>query len=137
MKQEMSAQNLQPERPSVRYEHNLEHLPDLANDKLNAKERVERYDQRSENAAAISESSLTTALPTPVVTTAVVDEFTTYNNNPLVASDDDLIEKAWVEKAKEIVTETRDNPHKRDEEVGKLQVDYLKKRYGRRLGVTG
>jgi hypothetical protein len=137
MKQEISAQNLQPERPSVRYEHSSERLPNSANNKSDSEERVERYDQNSENAAVMSEVSLTTVLPTPVVAAATVDEVTTYNNNPTVAGDDDLIEKAWVEKAKEIVTETRDNPHKRDEEVGKLQVDYLKKRYGRRLGVAG
>ncbi len=55
---------------------------------------------------------------------------------PLVANDDDLIEKEWVDKAKKIITETRDDPHRREREVGKLQVDYLKKRYGKDLGAS-
>jgi hypothetical protein len=137
MKQEIPVQNLQPEHQSISYEHNPEHLGGLTNNELSTEKRVEQHDQKSENAAVASEISLTTALPTPIVTSAAVDGITTYNNNPPVAGDDDLIEKAWVEKAKEIVAETRDNPHKRDEAVGKLQVDYLNKRYGRKLGVTG
>jgi len=58
------------------------------------------------------------------------------SNNPAVANDDDLIEKEWVDKAKKIVAETRDDPHLQDEKVNKLQADYLKKRFGRELGAT-
>lgn len=55
---------------------------------------------------------------------------------PLVANDDDLIEKEWVDKAKKIVSETKDDPYRREAEVGKLQVEYLRKRYGKELGVS-
>lgn len=55
---------------------------------------------------------------------------------PLVASDDDLIEKEWVDKAKRIVSETKDDPYRREAEVGKLQVEYLRKRYGKELGMS-
>lgn len=51
--------------------------------------------------------------------------------SPAVASDDDLIEREWVEKAKQVVAETRNDPHAQDVAVGKLQADYLKKRYGK------
>lgn len=50
---------------------------------------------------------------------------------PAAAADDDLIEKEWVEKAKQVVAETRDDPHAQDVAVGKLQAEYLKKRYGK------
>lgn len=50
---------------------------------------------------------------------------------PVVAADDDLIEKEWVEKAKQVVASTRDDPHAQDLAVGKLQAEYLKKRYGK------
>lgn len=53
------------------------------------------------------------------------------DTNPITASDDDLIEKEWVEKAKQVVAETRNDPHAQDAAVGKLQADYLKKRYGK------
>lgn len=53
------------------------------------------------------------------------------DTNPAAASDEDLIEKEWVEKAKQVVAETRNDPHAQDVAVGKLQADYLKKRYGK------
>lgn len=53
------------------------------------------------------------------------------DTNPAVAADDDLIEKEWVEKAKQVVAETRTDPHAQDIAVSKLQADYLKKRYGK------
>jgi hypothetical protein len=53
------------------------------------------------------------------------------NGNPLVAGDDDLIEKEWIEKAKKIIQETRSDPYTQEKEVSKLQADYIKKRYGK------
>jgi len=78
------------------------------------------------------------ALPIPVVlpATQTVDDATSTSSddNPAVAADEDLIEKEWVDKAKKVIAETRDDPHKREQAVGKLQSDYLKKRYGKELG---
>lgn len=65
--------------------------------------------------------------PVPVV----IKDQTQDDTNPSVASDDDLIEKEWVEKAKQVVAKTRNDPHAQDVAVGKLQADYLKKRYGK------
>lgn len=56
------------------------------------------------------------------------------DSNPLIASDDDLIEKEWVDKAKEIIAKTKDDPFLRETEIGRLQIDYVKKRYGRQIG---
>ncbi len=50
---------------------------------------------------------------------------------PLIAGDDDLIEKEWVDKAKKIVQQTRSDPYTQEKEVSKLQADYIKKRYGK------
>jgi hypothetical protein len=50
---------------------------------------------------------------------------------PLLAADEDLIEKEWVDRAKQIVAKTRDDPRAQDEAIGRLQSDYLKKRYGK------
>lgn len=77
-------------------------------------------------------------LPTPVVPTAPTpsQSVTQDDNAPQVAADADLIEKEWVDKAKKIISETRDDPHRREEAVSALQRDYLKKRYGKELDVT-
>jgi hypothetical protein len=56
--------------------------------------------------------------------------------SPLVAADEDLIEKEWVDKAKEIILHTRDDPHARTQKVNELQRDYLQKRYGRVIGAS-
>lgn len=50
---------------------------------------------------------------------------------PAIADDVDVIEKAWVNKAKQIIKDTRDDPRAQEEQFEQLQIDYLKKRYGR------
>lgn len=73
--------------------------------------------------------------PLPVIdpvqgsTTSPKDDHTA--SNPATAGDDDLIEQEWVEKAKKVVAENRDDPHAQDIAIGRLQADYLKKRYGK------
>jgi hypothetical protein len=79
------------------------------------------------------------ALPSPVVpqddtvTAAVASD----DNTPVAAADDDLIEKEWVDKAKRIIAETKDDPYRREAEVNKLQIEYIRKRYGRQIGDVG
>ena len=79
------------------------------------------------------------ALPSPVVTATddVAIDDSAVSGAPLVASDDDLIEKEWVDKAKKILLETKDDPYRREKEVSKLQIEYIRKRYGRIIGDSG
>lgn len=51
--------------------------------------------------------------------------------NPTVADDVDVVEKEWVDKARMIVEQTKNDPYRQEAEVEKLQIDYIKKRYGR------
>jgi hypothetical protein len=51
----------------------------------------------------------------------------------LVADDVDLIEKQWVEKAKVIVSQTRDDPYKQKNEMSKFKSDYIKKRFNKTI----
>ena len=53
----------------------------------------------------------------------------------LMAEDADLIEKAWVDKAKEIVERTRNDPYLQNREITKMKADYLKKRYNKDIKV--
>lgn len=50
---------------------------------------------------------------------------------PTAASDTDLIEKEWVEKAKQIVDHTRDDPHEQQRALAQMKAEYMKKRYNR------
>lgn len=77
------------------------------------------------------------ALPTPVLTPSQPVASPVADDAPIVANDDDLIEKEWVDKAKKILSETRDDPYKREQEISKLQIEYIRRRYGRQIGESG
>lgn len=64
------------------------------------------------------------------------DTTTLLSSVPDVAADDDLIEKEWVSKAKDIISQTTDDPHRREAAVSQLQREYLRKRYGKELGTS-
>lgn len=50
--------------------------------------------------------------------------------SPSVADDVDVIEKEWVDAAEKLITDTKTDPFQEEEAEEKLQIDYLKKRYG-------
>jgi len=77
------------------------------------------------------------ALPAPVLTTSQPISSAVSDDSPIVANDDDLIEKEWVDKAKKILSETREDPYKREQEISKLQIEYIRRRYGRQIGESG
>ena len=102
----------------------------------------ERNETLSEARAATADaSSSSTGILPPVVKTNNDDDNTDNSiavpdDSPLVAADEDLIEKEWVDKAKKVINDTRHDPHQQEEKVSKLQSDYLKKRYGREINPT-
>ncbi len=53
--------------------------------------------------------------------------------DPMMADDVDVIEKEWVDKAKHIVNSTKTDPYQQEQEVSKLQADYLQKRYNKTI----
>lgn len=59
----------------------------------------------------------------------------TQDDTPVVAADEDLIEKEWVEKAKKVIAETKHDPYLQEQAVSKLQADYLQKRYNKTVKV--
>lgn len=107
-----------------------EHAGEVSREREQAMQQVDRANTPPPPPAAVP-------LPPQVVPVPVMaqpaDDATA---NPTIAADDDLIEKEWVDKAKKIIAETRDDPYRREQEVTKLQADYLRKRYGKELGVS-
>lgn len=55
---------------------------------------------------------------------------------PNIADDADLIEKEWVDKAKEIVERTRDDPHQQNKQLNAFKADYMKKRYSKEISLS-
>lgn len=92
----------------------------------------------SEAASAPAQVMPSLPIPLPVAddTTQTTSVLPT-DDSGLIAGDDDLIEKEWVEKAKKILLQTKDDPYKREQEVSKLQVEYIRKRYGRTISDAG
>jgi hypothetical protein len=139
MEPKLPAPNLGPERSAGVYSQNLEQFPLPPNPETNIERHAEQFEQRSEatpvavNAAPVMPSPSTT-VALPVIGVDDTTPQPVVGSAPLVANDDDLIEKEWVDQAKRIIVQTKDDPYKREQEVSKLQADYLRKRYGRELG---
>ncbi|HET7320253.1 MAG TPA: hypothetical protein VFI84_01545 [Candidatus Saccharimonadales bacterium] len=55
---------------------------------------------------------------------------------PQMADDADLIEKEWVNKAKEIIAKTQDDPYKQSKEITYMKSDYLQKRYNKAIKLS-
>ena len=60
----------------------------------------------------------------------------TSSTNPLSASDSDLIEKEWVDKAKQIINKNKEDPYLQSVEISHVRVDYMKKRYNKDIKLS-
>lgn len=101
----------------------------------------ERVEQVAEAGARASDAAMSVA-SAPVITPPVAPvqasppDPPSSTATPLVAADQDLIEKEWVDRAKEIIDQTKDDPHVRTKKVNELKNDYLQKRYGKVVGAN-
>lgn len=139
MEQTPSSSGRSPELPSVSPPFSREIGGAFSNPETANGSFTERQEQRS-GVAPQDEQSTTppVAPPIPVAIALPGDDATTtprpVSGSPTVANDDELIETEWVNKAKKVIAETKDDPYRREQEVSRLQADYLAKRYGRELG---
>lgn len=78
----------------------------------------------------------TTPDPQPGGTSSSDDQSFTEVSLPAEAEDNDLIEKEWVERAKQIVEHTRQDPYEQQRALSQMKADYLKKRYNKDIKVT-
>lgn len=95
---------------------------------------IEMGPQTTEPIKTTQNTPVAPILPTPVTAVTTASDDGIIIDAPAIAKDEDLIEKEWVDKAKQIVNQTKNDPHQREKGVTKLKVDYLKKRFGRDLG---
>ncbi|MET0980437.1 MAG: hypothetical protein ABWX90_04230 [Candidatus Saccharimonadales bacterium] len=139
MEPKLPEANNSPEQSPGAYGQRYEHAPLTPTPETGFQTGAERVEQRSE-ATPAAVNTMPTLPPTqaiPMSTPAVVADdavVPVVDDLPIVANDDDLIEKEWVDKAKKIIMQTKDDPFRREQEVSRLQADYLRKRYGRELG---
>ena len=93
----------------------------------------ERLNQANNAVVQASSDDSTSILPSKLQPTTTVQLNTTNTDNPQIADDVDVIEKECVQKAKRIVTQTKDDPHKQTIELTKFKSDYINKRYGKEI----
>ena len=86
---------------------------------------VEGVDDTEQQVDGVQGATTSPAVPQAVPVDPALD----------VADEVDLIEKAWIEKAKDIVASTQGNPHDQNEQMNQVKSDYMKKRYGRDITV--
>jgi hypothetical protein len=84
----------------------------------------------SNNAQKIDAPAAAVPTPAPVVP-APAPPTPVASSTPAIAEDVDVIEKEWVDKAREVVEKTAGDPHAEEEGIEDLQIDYMKKRYGK------
>jgi hypothetical protein len=118
----------------------VEQAPNRAPEKHQSTETKETKTQPGGGPAPQQTQTPAPTLP-PIVPPIPQDDTSqqpaTLGSNPVAAADDDLIEKEWVDRAKKIVSETKNDPYLQEQEVSKLQADYLKKRWSKEINVPG
>lgn len=132
--------NVGPEQFPTPPAYSGERIPTLPTVDTGIERSAERREQAAEAGARVADAAsfatpIAATPPQPVIA-ASQDATATASTGPMVAADEDLIEKEWVDKAKDIILHTKDDPHARTQRVNELQRDYLQKRYGRAVGAS-
>lgn len=104
---------------------------------------VEKLNNKVETASLVSELDISTAFPAPSIQQTqdpilIKDDAIVkpVNVNPVQAAHNDVIEQEWVDRAKKIISSTRNDPHEQEKAISNLQIDYIKKRYGGDVGAA-
>ena len=113
--------------------------PNYASPETLPTQSPENYEQRSPvelappppAQPAVALPQVPVAVPVPIAPDPQVGQA-----NPVAANDDDVIEKEWVDRAKQVIVQTKNEPYTREKALGELQRDYLMKRYGKQIGVN-
>lgn len=90
---------------------------------------IDKFQQNFEN-NAVQMPQVQPAQALPLVQPESVEPVV-HGSAPERAMDGDLMEDEWVKEMKKMVVETKGDPHERQMRFMQMQVDYLKKRYGR------
>lgn len=139
MNPELPAPQFNPEQGPARQEQLGEYGQNLNNPELAGERTPEReqFMQNVDRGQALAPPPMPPVMPiAPSTGATMAPQAPPVDDLPVLAGDDDLIEKEWVDKAKKIIAETRSDPYRREQEVSRLQADYLRKRYGKEIGVA-
>jgi hypothetical protein len=74
---------------------------------------------------------------TPTIATPAQDTAAQHPVADSSAKDAERIEPAWVNKAKEIIAKTHDDPFLQKDQMSKVKADYIAKRFGKQIKTEG
>lgn len=106
-------------------------------EQLSTESRIESSAEQSRREVATALQAAAPALPTvapPPATAQAAPSGPAQSSNPLAAADEEMIEKVWIDRIKEILRDTKEDPHARETQISALQRDYIQKRYGITIG---
>lgn len=110
---------------------NKEKLFDVAN---NSERKVESEAKSDDNSIKLPAPVIPDSSQQVTVNPVVHSDVSLMSStSPLYAKDSDIIEKEWIDQAKQIILDTADDPYLREQKIGDLQKDYIEKRYGRKI----
>ena len=127
-----------PEQPAPK-PSGSEQIPNLPTPEKAAPtpERAGGGEAASQGAAKLPPVATPQAPATPAPTPPPAnDQGVVLDDTPPVAQDQDVIEKEWVNKAKQIVNETKEDPYLQNQKTSALKADYLKKRYNKTIKLS-
>lgn len=75
------------------------------------------------------------AAPDPTVVAPTDDQAVTSapKTKTVAAHDSDRIERQWVERAKTIVAQTKDDPYRQKNEMSQVKADYIQQRFNKAI----
>jgi hypothetical protein len=130
------------ESPSMELPPVAEQAPDAVSSGEKAPAGKEQAPASAEKAPTAERASGLAAPAAPIIPLPPLPATTPVNQGTVVPAtsaaaqvtdDNDLIEKEWVNKAKEIVERNRDDPYKQSEELTVFRADYMKKHYNKTI----
>ena len=126
-----------PELVTLEVTPNGDRIPVLPSPEGGIESGAERFEQTAE-ASALAADAAMVGVPTlpPAMVLDPEAVIAPASDSPLIAADEDVIEKEWVDRAKKIIGETKDDPFARSNRVNELQKAYLQKRYSKELGTS-
>lgn len=128
--------NNSPEQPRVPSNPNIYRPPAAPGmERLPAIQPERRGEQPSghELSPVLSQGLTLPAVPTTVIP-APPPQSQGSVSTPVTAADEDLIENEWVNRAKQIISETEGDPYERERQISELRRTYIRERYGRQIG---
>lgn len=113
-------------------QQNMPQVEAMHGEASNERQAVQALEAPTQQSAQMSQPAVSPQMPQPVQAPIQQDPA----GMPGIADDTDLIEKEWVEKAKEIVARTRQDPYLQNKEVERMKADYMKKRYDKDIKIA-